>query len=222
MLKRVEQLTADWPRDLKTAADIAPLFGLPDARLDTLAEDGFVPHYRIDGGRPLYRASEVKAWAARNLLQKVDGADLPEPVRVVIAAPPPRDVWRIPECIREVAGLRDISGEVSRVGIYFLCLSAEVVYVGQSTNAIARVAQHRRASSEGGAKEFDAVYFLPWPSESLDHVEGALIRWLRPRLNGQTSLGNMKSFGDRRTDSIVLARLGIGGTRQDQSEATAE
>ncbi len=62
--------------------------------------------------------------------------------------------------------------------IYFLCLADEVVYVGQSTNLCARLAQH------GDDKVFDRAFYLVVRREDLDRIEGEFIRALRPRYNG--------------------------------------
>ena len=62
-------------------------------------------------------------------------------------------------------------------GVYFLLDGEEVVYVGQSVNVYARVANHRES------KRFATAICIPVPRDELDAVESAFIRRLRPRLN---------------------------------------
>jgi hypothetical protein len=76
-------------------------------------------------------------------------------------------------------------------GVYFLCLGDKVVYVGQSLNPPSRASAHL-ASRIG----FDRVYVLPVPREALDLVEGALIRSLKPKLNGEGRRGRHVSGPD--------------------------
>lgn len=62
-------------------------------------------------------------------------------------------------------------------GIYFLLLSDVIVYVGQTQNLHARLAQHVRV------KEFDAYSFERCRTEHLDRREAAYIEALRPSMN---------------------------------------
>lgn len=214
-LHKISALSTEWPGNLQSAADVAPDLGLSADRLIGLADAGFAPHYRIDGGSPLFKKVEVKRWAAANLLQKIDGHSLPEPVRVVLPASRVTDVRNVPPSIREIVGLCDISAECLRCGIYFLCSNAELLYIGQSKNAIARVGSHAAQASvgiarEGKVKNFTRVYFLPWPADDLDRVEAALIRTLTPPLNGRSARGEWKtSSGNREIDAGVIGALGL-------------
>jgi hypothetical protein len=63
-------------------------------------------------------------------------------------------------------------------GIYFLKREGRIVYIGQSVNVYARVAQHRKD------KDFDSVDFLPCDKSKLDDLEGFFIRLIKPELNG--------------------------------------
>lgn len=175
----------DWPTGLRDAESIAVEIGTTAERLNALADAGFAPHYRIDGSKALFKTSELKKWAARNLVEHVAGKDIPDPVKVVLDADRIKDYRKVPPAIREIENLRDITGEISRIGIYFLCFNGEVVYVGQSVQAASRIKQHIHT------KVFTEAYFLAWPRDDLNRIEGALIRSLRPRLNGQTPTGHM-------------------------------
>ena len=73
------------------------------------------------------------------------------------------------------------------MGIYFLWLRGEVIYVGQSTNVLFRLCAH------GQHMVFDFSTFLPVKSfADLDFVESYLIWFLRPQCNrGVPYLGNV-------------------------------
>ena len=149
--------------------------------LINLAESGYAPHYRIKDGPPMFKLSEIKEWVKNNLLNAHGGRVLPKVVRVFNGNEPQREA--VPSSIRRVQGLRDISSLLFiGPGIYFLCKEQEVVYVGQSVNATARVHQHAK-------KEFDSVFFLPWPEDDLSRIEAAFIRFLQPPLNGRQKNG---------------------------------
>jgi hypothetical protein len=74
--------------------------------------------------------------------------------------------------------LRHVPIVVTPPGVYFLLDGEEIVYVGQSVNPCGRILQHL------GDKHFTRAFTLPVPARILDAAEGALIRHLRPRLNG--------------------------------------
>ncbi len=199
---RIEALSSLWPVGLKSLDEAATQIGLSAARLRLLADGGYAPHYRVDGGDPLFRQTELKAWAAQNVLERVQGNILPQPIRVVVPASRLADFSKTPSAIREIEGLCDISGEARRTGIYFLCHDGELVYVGQSVDVANRVANHRSSR-----RDFDSVFFLPWPGDDLDRIEGALIRALRPALNGTLNGGRMRAPGNANDDQAVLAQV---------------
>lgn len=64
-------------------------------------------------------------------------------------------------------------------GVYFLCDGDEVVYVGQSTFVICRIAEHMRE----GRKIFDSVFVLPCEKDQLLKTEEHWIIVLRPKYN---------------------------------------
>ena len=80
-----------------------------------------------------------------------------------------------------------------RCGVYFLCKGDEVVYVGQSTNVIQRVASHMAEVSNPKIdptapimrKKFDRAFFLKCETGDLDRLEGAFIRIFEPKANGR-------------------------------------
>jgi hypothetical protein len=67
-------------------------------------------------------------------------------------------------------------------GVYFLIEGDEVVYVGQSVNVYARIAQH-------AAKIFDRYAFIPCSVDALDRLESLYIHFLRPKLNADQGNG---------------------------------
>jgi hypothetical protein len=62
-------------------------------------------------------------------------------------------------------------------GVYFLIGGDKVIYVGQSVNVYARIAQHYD-------KRFDSFAFIPCGKDMLDSLESLYIHVLRPPLNG--------------------------------------
>ena len=62
-------------------------------------------------------------------------------------------------------------------GIYVLFLAGRIVYVGQSTNVFARLAQHQER------KTFDRFSFIVCTRTDLNNLETKLIREFRPPLN---------------------------------------
>lgn len=67
-------------------------------------------------------------------------------------------------------------------GIYFLILSGEVVYVGQSSDIVQRIYTH----IDHRDMAFDDVVYVECADEETDALEGTLIRFLKPRCNTQT------------------------------------
>jgi hypothetical protein len=185
----------DWPSGLRSAADTAAVIGISEERLLDLADSGFAPHWRIDGGDPLFRPSEVKAWAAANLLQRNEARPLPFDLRVVFE--PPRADHNIrPLGLSQLDGLRDITPLVELCsGVYFLCAGPEVIYVGQSIEPAVRIASHRT-----NGLSFSRIFFLPVPQWRLNAVEAAFIRLLQPLKNG----GRTKNGGMRTVDTAIL------------------
>jgi GIY-YIG catalytic domain len=64
-------------------------------------------------------------------------------------------------------------------GVYFLTLSSRIVYIGQSRNVMARVAQH----FNDGFYQFDFAWWQACPTEELNKLERAWIQRLMPDKN---------------------------------------
>lgn len=181
----VTHSTNDYPVGLKTADEMAEILmgDISAERLVELADSGYLPHFRIDGGAPKFKQSEVKKWVANNLLGRCEGRSLQEAIRVVI--PPDGILERPPESISNIQSLRQVPKYGFQPGVYFLCKGNDVVYVGQSSNPSARIDQHSKDSN----KDYDRVYLLPTPLSELNDVEAAFIHHLKPVLNGVTKKG---------------------------------
>jgi len=202
-----------WPTSLVTAEEASSLVGIGVERLKALAGAEYVPHYRIDGGEALFRASELKKWCAENMLKVYPGKLLPAPVLV---CPMPERVdnhMLVPHSIRNIVGLCDITTEARRCGIYFLVKDTTLMYIGQSVNAAGRIATHGSISPRTNLpdKDFNKVFYLQWPADDLDRIEGALIRALEPPLNGRNTNGTVSCPGSNKTndDAKILANIGF-------------
>jgi len=128
---------------VEQAAEKLQTLGLTEAELVQLADTDYAPHWRVNGGRPLFQMSELKSWLEENLAAHHDGRPLPRSFRVQFEPAPIIKGNDLPPCLRGVASLCDITGMVNLCsGIYFLCKDGEVVYVGQSISPLNRVRQH--------------------------------------------------------------------------------
>lgn len=148
--------------------------GVPAARLVQLAEAGYVPYWRVDGGPVRFERHTVRRWVRENLMHSYPAAAFPKLtiIKTLCAAADPKDV---PVALATLVGL--LNGPDRCPGVYFLCLGGEVVYVGQSHDVVTRVMQHV------GVKEFDRWYWLPVEIEKLNEVEADFIRSIKPRGN---------------------------------------
>ena len=190
-----------WPTSLKTAKEISEQLRIPEERIKELADGHFLPHWRVNGGVPLFQLAEVKKWAAKNLLERVDGEELPFELRLMVL-PPKALPENAPPEIREIKNLRQMNTADASPGVYFLVKKNKVVYVGQSVTPYARIASHRD-------KKFDSAYMIPVPSSMLNAVEGALIRAMNPPLNSgdkNIAIGP----GKREDDFFSLRRFADG------------
>lgn len=162
---------------LKTAEEVAAAVRMSAARLRELAEVDVIPHFRIDGGPPLFSLGGLKEYVRRYLVTVCPGEPLPINLRPVVQQPPAPAT--IPRALAEVeARLCEIPPLEYPPCVYFLVLKQEIVYVGQSRNLLSRLGQHR----EDG-KRWDRVLYLPVQADCLLTVEAQWIRVLCPPLN---------------------------------------
>jgi len=178
-LKTVVVRCEEWPVGLVSASEIATQVGLPVERVLNLADAGYWPHYRFDGGAPMFHKTESKKWAARHLMQRVEGQTPDFQFKVIIQAT--QQIKTVPpESISQVKGLTELTDILYPPGVYFLVEGDEVVYVGQSVNPAARIGDHMKNKMG----KFERAYFIPVPQFMLDAVEGGFIKLLSPKLNG--------------------------------------
>lgn len=91
--------------------------------------------------------------------------------------------------------------------VYLLLLNDEVVYVGQTTQGLARPFSHINS------KEFDEVRVIGCQTESLNMVEAAMIAYHKPYYNnsipgnsilvGKETLKKMFCIGGRELNTII-------------------
>jgi len=161
---------------LKTAQEAAPLVRMSPGRIQELAQALVLPHYRIDGGEPLFHMQSLKQYVRRYLTNTCDGAPLPLELRPIVIAPIAKSV---PVAL---AMIQDRMAEYPAMEVppcvYFLIEHHQVLYVGQSQNLPSRLTQH-----EGNGKTWDRVLFMPVPPSELLRVEAEWIAALNPPLN---------------------------------------
>lgn len=151
---------------------------LSPERLSELATSGYLPHCEF-GGAIIFHKPVATRWLMNNLVKRSHGAPFPTALPVFVdydkakakASDLPTTLWDLSPMLRKVPW-------ADYVGVYFLIRGRHVVYVGQSTNILSRVATHRRE------KDFDAAYFLRVPASDLDRVEASFITVLEPEYNG--------------------------------------
>lgn len=130
--------------------------------------------------------SDARAWASGLEAKLKKRSDLETLISVGAGLPGfPR---RIIEAMRDIPLGREeiIQGAISSsvvCGIYFLIRDEEIVYVGQSTNTLRRVARH-----VDDGRKFDYFTIVPCKREDLDRMEHTYITALYPDEN--MTLGN--------------------------------
>lgn len=178
-LKTLVSRVEVWPTGLVSASVLAEEMGLSEQRILQLADAGYWPHYRLDGGAPLFKKSESREWAAKNLMQRFAAAEPTLEFKVMLSAT--GTVRSMPPtALHGLQNLTELTHFLQPPGVYFLCLADEVVYVGQSIKPVTRVETHRADKN----KQFDRVYFIPVPEFLLNAVEREFIAYFRPRFNG--------------------------------------
>jgi hypothetical protein len=207
-LKTVTQRVEEWPSGLVTANVLADELGLSEDRILALAEAGYWPHYRFDGGAPQFKKSESRTWAAKHLMQRFEGNDPQIEFKVMVAAtgtvqsmPPPS--------LHGLKGLTELTNLIQPPGVYFLCSGETVVYVGQSKEPLQRIANHR-IYKKG---KFDRVFFVPVPEFLLNAAERGLIALLKPPLNGNAGPPQDPAHGE-----IALQLFDDEETQQPKAE----
>jgi len=169
---------------LKTLAQMSESTGLSEERLRGFADANLCPHWRVDGGKPMFQLAEMKRWIIDNgLLQYQEGHQITniEIIKTFDTISNDR-----PKELALVASLQELPVVHQTAGVYFLCDELKILYVGQSVHPYSRVSQH---AADG--KIFNRVFLIPCPKDELNYIEGKFIRELEPPLNGRTTKGEM-------------------------------
>jgi len=197
-LHEVYVATDKWPSKLESAKQVASQVGIPADLLMSWAVQGVCPHFRVNGGEPLFRTPDVKRWMVNaNIIEACPGiADFGHFTLRVISDKP--NVTDLPIELRSVGRVFDVANNLLPTGVYFLYLNGVLQYIGQSIEPATRLSQHQHSG-----KVFDRAFVIPVPSFLLNRVEGALIRHFRPPLNGKTAPINDEP------DEHTLTQLGI-------------
>ena len=126
---------------------------------------------RLPGFVTPEQAADLEAKIRKEIFEANDMRDEPPPAEEVELLRRKEDSWQ------RAASLMLSAGPVTAgPGIYFLCKSGNLVYVGKSRNVILRLSGHFQ-------KDFDSVYMVPVAEDELRATEAFLIRLLRPPLN---------------------------------------
>lgn len=72
---------------LKTAEEVAKVVRISAERILELSRAEVLPHFRIDGGQPLFSVPILRAYVRRHLTVECDGAPLPLDLRPVVLKP---------------------------------------------------------------------------------------------------------------------------------------
>ena len=161
---------------LKTADEVAKVVRLTPERILELSHAQVLPHFRIDGGEPLFSVPILKAYVRQHLTVECAGAPLPLDLRPVVLSPPVQSVPIALAMVQE--RLREWPGIDIPPCVYFLVDGEAILYVGQSCNLPARLVQHRHSG-----RQWERVLLLPVPESDLLKVEAHWIRALAPIWN---------------------------------------
>jgi hypothetical protein len=161
---------------LKTAQEVAGQVRLSISRVKELTEAMLLPHFRVDGGEPLFCLNSLKRYVRQHLTVMHEGAPLPLNLRPIVLTPVTKDVPFALAAIQE--RLCESPAVDIPPCVYFLIEAGAVVYIGQTRNLAYRLLQHTQ-----DGKRWDRVLFLPMPVAELLRVEAHWIAALQPALN---------------------------------------
>jgi hypothetical protein len=151
-----------------------------------LARDGICPHYivinPITGEENIrFIASELNEWFDANYVNYREGAFVQKYTFLCFDKAFHNESQQMPDELSHVSQLYRLPIEhiSTPPGIYFLCKQKKIRYIGQTVNVASRIITHM---SEG-LKDFDSVFFITCPRNSLSDLEISLIKYLKPELN---------------------------------------
>lgn len=158
-----------------------------------LAKDGMCPHYILVNPLSkeemvLFSATELESWIEKNYLFYKEGNFTPSFEFIHFN----RELNRVShkEVPVELSQLGDDLFELpfdyinTPPGIYFLCKDNKIMYVGQSTSIVSRIATHIKENT----KQFDRIFFIVCPAHKLDEIETELIKRFYPPLNIKSNI----------------------------------
>lgn len=158
---------------------------MTDEQILSLAKNNLCPHYILTN--PIskeesiwFSQQELNKWFDENLVMQREGLFTSTYEFFYFERQSP-NICEVPEELSSVQNLYQLPLDhiKSPPGIYFLCKSKKIQYIGQSTNVASRVSDHVGL----GLKEFDSVFYITCPTSQLDELETAAIRYFHPPLN---------------------------------------
>jgi hypothetical protein len=176
----VEGLASELPNNLIKIDDASSYVGISKERLMSLVEGMFVPHYRIDGGEPLFVKKEIRAWVSKNLVTRTEGKDIHN-ILLLNTKTVDGEYPSPPDSISRIRDIEPVAVFLPKTGIYFLCYNGNCVYIGQSVDITERVKTHIRERRF----KFDTAYSIAIVKEELDTIERRFIRLLNPIYNSR-------------------------------------
>ena len=93
-----------------------------------------------------------------------------------------------PSGIRWLRGLLECDVTQPIAAVYFLCDGDDVMYVGQTKNAVQRLTHHEQLSERPGLR----IFLIAVDAQHLDAVEAAFIKRFNPPLNGKVGRGTWR------------------------------
>ena len=176
----IEGLASELPSNLIKLDEASVYVGVNKERLTSLVEAGYVPHYRIDGGEPLFVKKEIRAWVSKNLVTRTEGKDLHN-ILLLNTKNIDGEYPLPPDSISRVRDLEPVAVFLPKTGVYFLCYNGTCVYIGQSVDITERVKTHIRERRF----KFDTAYSVAIVKEELDTMERRFIKILNPIYNSR-------------------------------------
>ena len=149
---------------------------ISEADLIEWAESRLCPHYRVNGGPPLFNRTKLKDWITWNKIEVCDGKPLCNFISHKVEAV---ENYKIPSCIAGIDGIIEANLTTVFSGVYFLCKNNEIVYVGQAQSVSNRVGNH----CGDGVKDFDSAFCIPVSISLLNAVEQYYIKAFLPKYN---------------------------------------
>lgn len=157
---------------------IAVETGVSVERLYEMARAGYMPCWWVDG-HPMFQKGKAKQWIRANLVSEQKGEPFSQLTVVTCPTYAHTVNTDIPMPLIQIDNLMSLPVPTSQypTAVYFLCWEGEVVYVGQTTQLLARIGQHSKD------KTFDKVFYIPVPESKLVEVESMYIHAIKPKIN---------------------------------------